>query len=129
MGWWEQSEEGHSFAGHERDPEPFMWGDTPADIIDDALWKIKAAFIKDLGRLPSIGELMAGLTFSTRILNLPDRPEESPSVTNEQLKLVEDNYYLATRGDESIPAKTINAAAKIGALLDELEKPFTQKEG
>ena len=128
MGWGEQDEEGRSLTGHERDPEPYYWGDEPADIVGDALQRIKAAFIKDLGRLPSRGELLAGITFSTRNLDLPDRPEEAPSVTNEQLQIVTENYYAATRGDESTPARTINAAAKIADVIDELETPFREND-
>lgn len=128
MGWWEQNEEGDSLSGHDRDPEPYYWGDGPADVIDDALWKIKAQFIKDLGRLPSIGEIMAGITFSTRVLNLPDRPEESPSATEDQVKAVDDGYYAATRGNESIPARTINASAKISEVIRDLEKPFKKDD-
>lgn len=128
MGWWEQDEEGRSLSGHDRDPEPYYWGDGPADIIDNALWQIKAQFVRDLGRLPSIGEIMAGITFSTRHMDLPDRPEESPSVSNEQLQIITENYYAATRGDESIPARTINASAKISEVIRELEKPFRKDD-
>lgn len=126
MGWWEQNEEGHSLSGHDREPEPYYWGDGPADIIDNALWKIKAEFVKHLGRLPSVGEIMAGITFSTRNMDLPDRPEDSPSASEDQVNTVEDLYYIATRGDETVPHRVLEAGKIITEVIRDLEKPFSK---
>lgn len=124
MGYWEQSEEGYSFTGADRTPEPLIWGDQPADIVDDAIWQITAVFIKDVGRLPSKAEMMAGLTFSTRALALPDRPENSPSATEEDLKVLEEDYYPATYGDENTPTKVLAARRAVTKVMRRLAKPF-----
>lgn len=86
MGYWQQDDEGHSFAESETDPG-MVWGDTPADIIGDAIDLIKASFIKDVGRLPTRGEVIAGLQFTTRVLSgLPETVREAEAKGNEVLK-------------------------------------------
>lgn len=60
MGYWKSNEDGSSFA---IDSE-LIWGDAPADIMDDAIEKIIESFKKDLGRLPTLEELKSGLLFS-----------------------------------------------------------------
>lgn len=70
MGYWHASPEGHSFA----DSSPLVWGDSPADVMDNAVEKIIAAFQRDLGREPSKPEMISGLLFS---LNTYDLDEES----------------------------------------------------
>ena len=62
MGYWEQSESGHSFAGG----SGMIWGDQPADIMGAALEEIIAVFQRDRERLPTQAELNAGLLFSSR---------------------------------------------------------------
>lgn len=62
MGWWTQNEHGHSFAHAEG--EEMVWGDGPADLMDNALGKIVAEFERDQGRRPTPAELRAGLEFS-----------------------------------------------------------------
>lgn len=122
--WWEQSEEGNPDQGVDREPEPLMWGETPADIIDDAIWQIQAVYLKDLGRLPSFGEIMAGLTYSTRALALPDRPEDSPSISAEDHRVIEENFYTATMGDMTIPTDIIEARRRIGRIINMMRAPF-----
>ena len=62
MGWWEQDEEGHSFAVG----SGMMWGDGPADVMGDAIHQVRLMFRDEGGREPTIGELRAGLEFSLR---------------------------------------------------------------
>lgn len=41
-----------------------VWGDEPADILDEALNRIAAIYRRDWGREPYESELRAGLKFS-----------------------------------------------------------------
>ena len=62
MGYWNQGEDGHSFAlGSE-----LIWGDSPPDIMGAALEEIISVFQRDRGRPPTQAELNAGLLFSSR---------------------------------------------------------------
>ncbi|KKK88193.1 hypothetical protein LCGC14_2745650 [marine sediment metagenome] len=63
MGYWEQSESGHSFAGG----SGMIWGDQPADIMGNALGEIISVFQRDRDRLPTEAEVKAGLLFSLRV--------------------------------------------------------------
>jgi len=70
MGWWHQDEEGHSFCGE------MLWGDSVADIMDNAIADITKEFSKEKQRTPTKDELRAGLEFSLGgILD----PEEVPA--------------------------------------------------
>lgn len=60
MGYWGQDEEGNSLIIG----SSMVWGDQPADIMGDALDEIIAVFLKDVGRKPTIEELVGGLKFS-----------------------------------------------------------------
>jgi len=60
MGWWEQDEDGNSFAIG----SGMIWGDGPADTMDDAIEQIVAQFIEEAGRKPTVAELKGGLLFS-----------------------------------------------------------------
>jgi len=66
VGYWLATPEGYSLLGEEIGPKDLVWGDTPADAMDDALELIIAAFRKDLGRAPTMEELKAGLLFSAQ---------------------------------------------------------------
>lgn len=71
MGYWSTSADGVSFAKHEG--EEMVWGDRPADVMDEALDQIAWAFREDAGRQPTKAELLAGLLFSLRHRDeLPD---------------------------------------------------------
>jgi hypothetical protein len=61
MGWWRAGKDGSSL---HREETGLVWGDGPADIMDDAIDKIVAEFQRDYGRKPSRDELTAGLLFS-----------------------------------------------------------------
>ena len=65
MGYWEQDEEGHSFALG----SGMIWGDPPADRFSDAIDDVREAFRNDVRREPTIGEIKAGLLFSLRGLH------------------------------------------------------------
>ena len=62
MGWWSQDEQGHSFASAESGE--MMWGDGPADILDNALDEIVKEFKREFDRRPTRAELLAGMKFS-----------------------------------------------------------------
>ncbi len=62
MGYWKQSEEGHSL----QICGDLIWGDQPADIMGAALKEIIAVFQRDKGRPPTEAEIKAGLLFSLR---------------------------------------------------------------
>jgi hypothetical protein len=61
MGWWNSAPGGESLMPYETG---LMWGDGPADIMDRAIEEIAVAFKRDLGRPPTLDELVAGLRFS-----------------------------------------------------------------
>lgn len=60
MGWWNQTEEGTSFAASDE----LKWGDGPADVMDDAIEQITAQFQSAFGRAPTRQEFEAGFKFS-----------------------------------------------------------------
>ena len=62
MGWWEQNEQGRSFA--QAETEIMVWGDGPADIIDNAVDSIDKEFMSTYGRKATKAELLACLSFS-----------------------------------------------------------------
>lgn len=90
MGWWSTTRSGASFT-HDDGPE-MLWGDGPADFLDDALTEIRKDYEESCGRPPTCGELRAGLEFS--LMGAPDdmvfdedftthafnEPEEKPNV-------------------------------------------------
>ena len=63
MGYWETSKEGASFQVDSK----MIWGDQPADILDEALDKIVKVFKSDVGRPPTKTELVAGFKFSISV--------------------------------------------------------------
>ncbi len=65
MGWWETSPSGASFTRN--DGPEMLWGDGPADILDDAIDAIVKEFERSLERRPTRAEIEAGLRFSLSI--------------------------------------------------------------
>lgn len=62
MGYWTTNKDGESFATN---PGPEMiWGDAPADIMDQAIADINKAFLRDVGRNATTAEIIAGVKFS-----------------------------------------------------------------
>lgn len=67
MGWWTTNKQGKSFAQDSKNPE-MVWGDSVADIMDDALDKIIKEFERTWSRVPTVEELEAGVRFSAPVL-------------------------------------------------------------
>lgn len=61
MGWWRAGEDGSSLHSEETG---LAWGDSVADILDNALDEIKDEFLQFWGRKPLRAELEAGLQFA-----------------------------------------------------------------
>lgn len=62
MGWWNQNVDGVGVTvGGDGS---LMWGDAPADLIDDAIVEAILAFRDGVGRYPTAAEVWAGLLFS-----------------------------------------------------------------
>ena len=61
MGWWRAGKDGSSLHLEETG---LVWGDGPADIMDDAIEAIVTQFREAYGRKPTRDELEAGLKFS-----------------------------------------------------------------
>jgi len=115
MGFWDD----------DRKPEPLVWGDQFADVIDDALWQIRAAYLHYLGRPATKAEIRAGLGFSTSILDgLPEYPEDAPEVSPADLALIEENYYAATSGRGH---GWVEAQRKVTEVMDRIGAPFQAK--
>lgn len=82
MGYWTQDRAGRSFAKGNG-----LWGDGPADAFDEALDKIVEDFKRDIGRLPSLNEIRAGLEFSLGIYK-----EDPSDLTHPPLKPILSEY-------------------------------------
>lgn len=61
MGYWNQNKQGHSFA---KEDGEMVWGDGPADHIDDGIAQAIYRFTEDVGRPPTFDELKSGILFS-----------------------------------------------------------------
>ena len=82
MGYWEQNEQGVSFA-QAKNHEKMIWGDQPADIMGNALEEIFSVFQRDKGRPPTEAEVKAGLLFSLRgALNRAESAAKAPVCGN-----------------------------------------------
>lgn len=129
MGYWSTNEDGVSFDEAESG-EDMVWGDQPADIIDDALGQVALTFLHDVGRLPTRKEVLAGLYFSMggkdqSLLDLPETvaeaEENAKRLTDEQETLLAQNYY------GTMPAftqKRNDAWKVVRPILDEQRKPY-----
>jgi hypothetical protein len=128
MGYWPQSEEGTSFADAENG-QPMVWGDSPADIVDHALWQIRAVFLKDVGRMPTKAEVMAGLTFSTNVAldDLPTTVAEAEdkaarALLDVDMETYEQQYWRAFGGDVSTPRSVIDAGDYVNRAMAKVIK-------
>lgn len=132
MGWWEHGLEGHSFVrSSDDDDNLMMWGDGPADEIDNAIHRIKIEFLRDLGRMPSKQEIIAGIMFSTAVLDdLADEPKDAPHATEDQHEVITAHGYAATGGDVGLSARQIDAGKEVGKVLKALAaEPKPKPEG
>ena len=65
MGYWPTARDGTSFAFEfHPDGTNLVWGDSVADITDGFLREVIDTFKADVGRAPSIDELIAGIRFA-----------------------------------------------------------------
>lgn len=71
MGWWNARRDGASLQLEETG---LLWGDGPANVIDNAVDEIREQFRIEAGREPLVGELRAGLEFS-----LMGRADDAPA--------------------------------------------------
>jgi hypothetical protein len=83
MGWWTATEDGGSFATSGN----LMWGDSVADIMDEALAKIVKEFQDAHGRKPTQPELISGLLFSLPTA-LEDEEEPESSLPPNVLRMI-----------------------------------------
>jgi hypothetical protein len=60
MGYW-----GHTPKGKKKE---LIWGDAPADVLDNAVDQIIGIFVSDMGRKPTKAELLYGMEFCSSIL-------------------------------------------------------------
>ncbi len=117
MGYWDTNEQGHSFEKSEGGEE-LLWGDQPADIIDNAIWEIKVAFLRDIGRLPSVTEILSGIKFSTNVLDgLPAVPSEAKEMTAQQEEVIRQHGYAADGGDTGLTERRIEAQRHVNAVI------------
>lgn len=86
MGYWTTDANGNSGVFDDIEGD-LVWGDQPADIVDDALDKVLATFVHDMGRLPTQAEIIAGLKFSlpTLLERLPKTVEAAQAKADEVL--------------------------------------------
>lgn len=98
MGYWEQDSSGNSFTGDGHT----LWGDHPADIMDDAVDKIVVAFTEHIGRPPTVGEIKSGLLFALGGLKYAD---DDVLHTRENDDAVFDN--LSRQDGNKLPVTTL----------------------
>ena len=85
MGWWKASEDGGSFATSGN----LLWGDSVADIMDEALTKIVQEFQDAHGRKPTQPEILSGVLFSLpTALEDEDHEEPESSLPSGVLRLI-----------------------------------------
>lgn len=119
MGYWEMGKGGASFESDTDDPaDQMIWGDQPADTIDNAISEIKIAFLRDVGRMPSKSEIIEGIKFSTNVLDgLAETPKNAPMPAKEQRAVIYEFGWAATGGDERLPERRIEASKKVGEVI------------
>ena len=93
MGYWAASPHGTSLqlvGGRNPDGSEMLWGDAPADYIDDGIHKLIDRLKGDLGRFPSVAELDAAR---------PDAPEMLKAVAKAKKVFARDIEREATDGE------------------------------
>ncbi len=71
MGWWTAHPVDASLAELSPGSEDtgHVWGDGPADIMDTAIEEIREQFRFSVGREPMLSEILAGVMFSSSIID------------------------------------------------------------
>lgn len=98
MGWWSTNRGGYSFA--EEEGEEMVWGDGPADLLDNAIDEIDKEFIETWGRPATTHELVAGMRFCYPYIQFgPDKGKERPGVDSREpvTTIDEAEYWDALR--------------------------------
>lgn len=130
MGYWPMGGGGLSFMKEDPDNQ-MMWGDEPADAVAEAIIKIKIAFVRDLGRMPSKREIIEGMKFTTDLLDeLAEEPRDAPEADERQHEVFETHGYAALAEQERhrfSPAAQKSMSA-IGDVLKELSLPRDRVE-
>jgi hypothetical protein len=115
MGWW---------ANGEVNEHELWWGDEPADVMSEAVFKIIVAFMRDVGRMPSITDIVEGIKFTTNALTdtrgLAVNPGETSVLTPEQIEMVQAEGSTATGSDKGVSKERRLAARRISDLIDTL---------
>lgn len=102
-------------------PDNKVWGDRPADAIDKALQEVVRAFAEDIGRLPTKGEIRAGLEFSlmggqSEEPFAADVTFDSPVFTGESASSMEAPLMIDTKPEDLVPGKVrVGMGVTIGA--------------
>ena len=121
MGYWDMGQSGMSFTKSGKDPASQMiWGDEPADAVADAVYRIKIAFIRDVGRMPSKVEIMEGFKF-VLLDELADEPRDAPLATPAQSKVAQECGYTATGGDVGPSERQHEARMRMREVFHTLE--------
>lgn len=122
MGYWEMGEGGGSFVAGDDPENQMMWGDEPADIVGEALQKIKVAFLRDLGRMPSRKEIINGLKFTTAALEgLAEEPKDAPVANAKQAEVISLLGYKAYGDHVSRPEDELEAWKTVRGVLQGLD--------
>jgi hypothetical protein len=125
MGYWPMG-----FTKEDPDNQ-MMWGDEPADAVAEAISKIKIAFVRDLGRMPSQREIIEGFKFTTDVLDeLAVEPRDAPEADRRQHEVLDEYGYAALAEQEKhrLSPDAQKAMSAVGGVLKELSLPRDQVE-
>jgi hypothetical protein len=114
MGYWATSPEGESFAeGINPDGTKMLWGDTPADMIDDGQEKLIKRLTEEMGCKPAVEEVEA-VKFAD-----PPPPEIADAIA-------EASRYFHEDVERDPTPEEILAGLRFSAAELALEKPHAQ---
>jgi hypothetical protein len=118
MGYWEQGEPVNG--------KTLLWGDQPADVLDDAIQEMIVNFLRDIRRLPTKEEIRRGLEFCLGGDYLPES-EPGPEYTDAQLKVIDDLGYTAFGADlpyRGADERQRNAHSEVLHEVRKLQEPY-----
>lgn len=106
-----------------------VWGDSPADIMGDAVAQMIAVFTRDMGRLPTKVELLQGIYFTLggpecELIALPEQGNFTACPSEADARIIANNYYPATRGDVSPTKRELAAGDRLYRALDRVQGPY-----